>query len=51
MVADDPFNNVSWNGPRHVRYGGLPHGELVDDEDIRTKPSRHFEFDCDFQSP
>ena len=40
MVGDDPFNNLSWNGPRHVRYGGRGHPELVS-----------FQFDGDFQPP
>jgi hypothetical protein len=31
MVADDPFNNVSWNCPRHVRNCGLRHLQAVDD--------------------
>jgi hypothetical protein len=30
VVADNPFNNVSWNGPRHVRNGGLRHLQAVD---------------------
>ena len=30
VVADDPLNNVSWNGPRQVRNGGGRHPQAVD---------------------